>query len=75
MLRTDNTLKNVKNDVPLFCTKNEIIHQTSCSHTSQQNGIIERNILNVRYRENIGCRNRMSNFENISESSSKFQTS
>ena len=42
MLRTDNTLKNVKNDVPLFCTKNEIIHQTSCSHTSQQNGVVER---------------------------------
>ena len=25
-----------------FCSKNGIIHQTSCSHTSQQNGVVER---------------------------------
>ena len=25
-----------------FCFKNEIIHQTSCSHTFQQNGVVER---------------------------------
>jgi len=42
MLHTDNALKHVKNDVPLLCFKNEIIHQTFCSHTSQQNGIAER---------------------------------
>jgi len=34
----------------LFCSKNEIIHQTSYSHTSQQNGVAEhkhKHILNV----------------------------
>jgi len=35
-------LEYVKKDVSIFCFKNEIIHQTSCSHTSQQNGVIER---------------------------------
>ena len=30
VLRTDNALEYMKNDVPLFCSKNEIIHQTSC---------------------------------------------
>ena len=34
VLYTDNVLKYVKNNVSLFCSKNEIIHQTSCSHTS-----------------------------------------
>jgi len=41
MLRTDNALEYVKN-VSIFCFKNGIIHQTSCSHTSQQNGVAER---------------------------------
>ena len=40
MLRTDNVLEYVKKDV-FFCFKNGIIHQTSCSHTSQQNGIVK----------------------------------
>jgi len=31
----------IKKDVSIFCSKNEIIHQTSCSHTPQQN--IEQN--------------------------------
>jgi len=32
----------------LFCSKNEIIHQTSCSHMSQQNDVAERkHILDV----------------------------
>ena len=42
MLYTDNALKYVKNDVSVFCSENEIIHQTSCYHTSQQNGVVER---------------------------------
>jgi len=49
VLRTDNAL-DVKKDVSIFCSKNEIIHQTSCSHTSQQNGVVEcknRHILDV----------------------------
>ena len=50
VLRTDNTLEYVKKDVSIFCSKNEIIHQTFCSHTSQQNRAAERKhkyILNV----------------------------
>ena len=42
MLRTDNALEYVKNDVSLFCSKNEIFNQISCSHTSQQNSVVER---------------------------------
>ena len=42
MLRTDNALEYVKKDVSSFCSKNEIIHQTSYSYTSQQNGVAER---------------------------------
>jgi len=42
VLRTDNALKYVKNDVSLFCAYNGIIYQTSYSHTSQQNGVAER---------------------------------
>ena len=42
MLHTDNALEFVKKDVSIFCCKNEIIHQTSFSHTSQQNEIAER---------------------------------
>ena len=42
VFRTDNALEYIKNDVSLFSSKNEIIHQTSCSHTSQQNGVAER---------------------------------
>jgi len=35
VLRTDNAFEYVKNDVFAFCSENEIIHQTSYSHTSQ----------------------------------------
>jgi len=42
VLRTDNALEYIKNDVSLFCSKNGSIHQTSCSHTSQHNGVVER---------------------------------
>jgi len=44
VLRTDNALEYVKNDVSSFCFKNKIIHQTSYSHTFQQNGVAEKNI-------------------------------
>jgi len=43
VLRTNNALKFVKKDVSSFCAKNEIIHQISYSHTSQQNEIVEEN--------------------------------
>jgi len=33
VLRTDNALKYVRNDVSIFCSKNEIIHRTFCFHT------------------------------------------
>ena len=42
VLRADNALEYVKNNVSIFCSKNGIIHQTSCSQTSQQNKIVER---------------------------------
>ena len=42
ILRTENALEYVKNDVSSFCSKNGIIYYTSCSHISQQNGITER---------------------------------
>jgi len=42
VFRTDNVLEYVKKDVSIFCSKNKIIHQTSYSHTSQQNGVVER---------------------------------
>jgi len=32
----------LKKDVSIFCSKNGIIYQTSYSHTSQQNGVVER---------------------------------
>ena len=35
VLRTDNALEYIKKDVSIFCSKNGIIHQTFCSHTSQ----------------------------------------
>jgi len=42
VLCTDNALGYVKKDVSIFCSKNGIIHRTSCSQTSQQNGVVER---------------------------------
>jgi len=39
---SDNALEYVKKDVSSFCFKNKIIHQTSYSHTSQQNGVAKR---------------------------------
>ena len=42
VLPTDNALEYVKKDVSSFYSKNEIMHQATCSHTSQQNGVAER---------------------------------
>jgi len=42
--RTDNTLEYVKNNVSVFCSKYEIIHQTFYSRTSQQNRVTEHDI-------------------------------
>ena len=50
MLRTDNALEYVKKDVSIFHSKCGIIHQSSYSHISKQNGVAERKhryILNV----------------------------
>jgi len=41
VLHTDNALEHVKKDVFIVCSKMGF-HQTSCSHTSQQNGVSER---------------------------------
>ena len=42
ILRIDNTLEFVQTSLRNFCADRDIIHQTTCSHTSQQNGIAER---------------------------------
>jgi len=47
VLRTDNALEYVKKDAFIFCSKKGIIHQTSCSHTSQQNGVAERKHIHI----------------------------
>ena len=49
VFRTDNALEYIKNNVPLFCSKNGIIHQTSYSHTSQQNGVVKRKHRHILY--------------------------
>ena len=49
VLRTDNVLEYVKKNVSSFCSKNEIIHQTFCSHTSQQNRVAERKHRHILY--------------------------
>ena len=42
VLRSDNALEYMKTDFSHFCSANGIIHQTSCAHTPQQNGVAER---------------------------------
>lgn len=44
VLHIGNAVEFVKNNVSVFYIGNEIIHQTSCCHTFQQNGVTERNI-------------------------------
>jgi len=46
--RTDNTLEYINKNVSVFCFKNGIIHQTSCSHTSQQNEVAEKKHRHIR---------------------------
>ena len=38
---TDNALEFIQNVLQYYCTSLDIQHQTSCSHTSQQNDVIE----------------------------------
>ena len=42
ILRTDNALEFTQQSISSFCESHGIIHQTSCSHTSQQNEVAER---------------------------------
>ena len=42
ILRTDNALEFVQAYLRTFCADRGIIHQTTCPHTSQQNGMAER---------------------------------
>jgi len=44
VLRTDNVLEYVKNNVSFFYSKNEIIHEISCSHTSNRMVLLNANI-------------------------------
>ena len=39
--RIDNTSEFVQQDVQKYCASLGVLHQTSCAHTSQQNGIAE----------------------------------
>lgn len=38
---SDNAQKYIQTNLPEFCTSHGIIHQTSCAHIPQQNGIAE----------------------------------
>ena len=52
VLRTDNTLEFTQMNLQSYCESLGVIHQTSCPHTSQQNGVAERkhrHILDVAY--------------------------
>lgn len=48
--RSDNRTEFVNNQMGMFCKTNGIVHQTTCTYTPQQNGIVERkhrHLLNV----------------------------
>ncbi|KAF5812881.1 putative RNA-directed DNA polymerase [Helianthus annuus] len=50
MFRSDNGTEFINNQMVDFCKQKGIIHQTSCSYTPQQNGVVERkhrHLLNV----------------------------
>ncbi|MFS7939141.1 putative RNA-directed DNA polymerase [Helianthus anomalus] len=42
MFRSDNGTEFINNQMNVFCKQKGIIHQTSCSYTPQQNGVVER---------------------------------
>ncbi|KAJ0536451.1 putative RNA-directed DNA polymerase [Helianthus annuus] len=42
VIRSDNGTEFVNNQMSLFCKTKGILHQTSCSYTPQQNGVVER---------------------------------
>ncbi|KAJ0735667.1 putative RNA-directed DNA polymerase [Helianthus annuus] len=50
IFRSDNGTEFVNSQMSLFCKTKGIIHQTSCSYTPQQNGVVERkhrHLLNI----------------------------
>ncbi|KAJ0454457.1 putative RNA-directed DNA polymerase [Helianthus annuus] len=42
IIRSDNGTEFVNNQMNVFCKTKGILHQTSCSYTPQQNGVVER---------------------------------
>ena len=42
VLRTDNGSKYINTDFRSFCSTSSILHQSSCPHTPEQNGVSER---------------------------------
>lgn len=42
VLRTDNGAEYANSAFQAFCSSNGILHQTSCSHSPQQNGVSKR---------------------------------
>ncbi|KAF5822598.1 putative RNA-directed DNA polymerase [Helianthus annuus] len=42
MFRSDNGTEFINNQMSTFCKQKGIVHQTSCSYTPQQNGVVER---------------------------------
>ncbi|KAJ0575491.1 putative RNA-directed DNA polymerase [Helianthus annuus] len=50
MFRSDNGTEFINSQMNMFCKQKGIIHQTSCSYTPQQNGVVERkhrHLLNI----------------------------
>lgn len=42
VLRTNNAIEFIRNDVSIFCADNMIIYQTFCFHTFHQNSVTEK---------------------------------
>ena len=45
ILRSDNILEYMQYALQDYCVSHGIIHQNSCTHTPQQNGVAERKII------------------------------